>query len=89
MAEFEVTDEMVLAMAKASYRLEGTPEEWDLETGSVRSSYLIDARVQADAVADMIAAVAWQQGADSAFYEPEIRGYVDYPENPYAGGVGS
>ena len=27
---------------------------------------------------------AWLEGADSAFYNPEIRGYVDYPdENPY------
>ena len=27
---------------------------------------------------------AWDEGADSAFYNPEIRGYVDYPDdNPY------
>lgn len=27
---------------------------------------------------------AWLGGAESAFYNPEIRGYVDYPdENPY------
>lgn len=27
---------------------------------------------------------AWQEGAEAAFYNPEIRGYVDYPdENPY------
>ena len=27
---------------------------------------------------------AWLEGADSAFYNPEIRGYVDYPdENTY------
>ena len=30
------------------------------------------------------AAKAWDEGADSAFYNPEIRGFVDYPdENPY------
>lgn len=27
---------------------------------------------------------AWNQGAESAFYNPEIRGLVDYPDtNPY------
>ena len=25
----------------------------------------------------------WEEGAESAFYEPEIRGQVDYPDNPY------
>lgn len=26
----------------------------------------------------------WREGAESAYYNPEIRGMVDYPENPYA-----
>lgn len=26
---------------------------------------------------------AWEKGAESAFYNPEIRGFVDYPDNPY------
>ena len=30
-----------------------------------------------------IRALAWEEGAESAFYEPEIRGQVDYPDNPY------
>ena len=30
-----------------------------------------------------IRAEAWQEGAESAFYDPEIRDLVDYPENPY------
>lgn len=30
-----------------------------------------------------IRAEAWDEGAESAFYDPEIRGLVDYPENPY------
>ena len=30
-----------------------------------------------------IKALAWEEGAESAFYEPEIRGQVDYPDNPY------
>ena len=30
-----------------------------------------------------IKAQAWEEGAESAFYEPEIRGQVDYPDNPY------
>lgn len=25
----------------------------------------------------------WQEGADSAFFDPETRGQVDHPENPY------
>ena len=31
----------------------------------------------------VIKAQAWEEGAESAFYEPEIRGQVDYPNNPY------
>ena len=30
-----------------------------------------------------IRAEAWEEGAESAFYDPEIRDLVDYPENPY------
>ena len=31
-----------------------------------------------------VRAKAWEEGAESAFYNPEIRGLVDYPdENPY------
>ena len=31
-----------------------------------------------------IKAEAWEEGAESAFYNPEIRGFVEYPEeNPY------
>lgn len=32
---------------------------------------------------NLIRALAWEEGAESAFYEPEIRGQVDYPDNPY------
>ena len=28
-------------------------------------------------------AEAWREGAESAFFDPDIRGYVDYPNNPY------
>ena len=37
-------------------------------------------------MADMIRtakAEAWREGAESAFFDPDIRGYVDYPNNPY------
>lgn len=30
-----------------------------------------------------VKAEAWEQGADSAYYDPEIRGQVNYPDNPY------
>ena len=30
-----------------------------------------------------VKAEAWEEGAESAFYNPEILGLVDYPENPY------
>lgn len=25
----------------------------------------------------------WREGAESAFYDPEVRDLVDYPDNPY------
>lgn len=28
-------------------------------------------------------ATAWEKGAESAFFSWDIRGFVDYPENPY------
>lgn len=28
-------------------------------------------------------AEAWDEGAESAYYSPDIRGLVDYPDNPY------
>ena len=30
-----------------------------------------------------IRAEAFADGADSTFYNPEIRGFIDYSENPY------
>lgn len=41
-------------------------------------------RAEFDAWLNEVKAEAWEEGAESAFYNPEIRDLVDYPdENPY------
>lgn len=30
-----------------------------------------------------VKAEAWDEGAESAYYDPEIRDQVNYPDNPY------
>ena len=44
----------------------------------------VESPAEFDRWLDSIKAEAWREGAESAFYNPEIRGFVDYPEeNPY------
>lgn len=34
-----------------------------------------------------VKAKAWYEGAESAYYDPDYRDQVNYPENPYRKGV--
>ena len=69
MTELETTD-----VVKSHYRgwlIEGTPS-WE------RAGEDFDAWLRS------VQAEAWREGAESAFYDPYIRGFVDYPDvNPY------
>lgn len=56
-----------------------------LKLGVSKAEWL--AEHQTDMLAACITAerhAVWLEGAEAAFYEPGIRGFVDYPDSPYA-----
>lgn len=60
--------------------LEQAVRDWEDATRGIDASFAeyimpLVKRAQAE---------AWAEGAESGFYNPEIRGFVDYPDNPYA-----
>ena len=64
--------------------------EYTPDTEEVKIKYRLASGNGAEAPAEFdrwlnsIKAEVWREGAESAFYNPEIRGFVEYPEeNPY------
>ena len=63
--------------------LRGKPFGLYLTGGDGDHTHGCEAAITAMRLIRAIKAQAWEEGAESAFYEPEIRGQVDYPDNPY------
>lgn len=64
-------------------------EEYTPTTEEVRDAYAghdfdsAIATAEFDRWLNVEKAKAWEKGAESAFFSWDIRGFVDYPENPY------